>query len=49
LLVVPDGNHNFGTLRCREREPSTPSAFPRFTSGVGAKLPWLVIGDDDRN
>jgi hypothetical protein len=26
LLVVLDGNHTFGTLRCREREPSTPSA-----------------------
>jgi hypothetical protein len=25
LLVVLDGNHNFGTLRCRWREPSTAS------------------------
>ena len=26
LLVVPDENHTLA-LRCREREPSTPSAF----------------------
>ncbi len=26
LLLVVDSNHNFGTSRCREREPSTPSA-----------------------
>jgi hypothetical protein len=52
LLVVFDGNHTLAP-RCREREPSTPSAYRVMNSGrqdeaallrniTGKKMPTLA-------